>query len=243
VAAVVTGGAIAWWLGGDDPGAVPRQDQPGPVLLVPGYGGGTAGVNVLAGRIRAAEREALVVSLPENATGDLRQQARALDRYVEEVLRRGVPSVDVVGYSAGGVVARLWVQEHDGARKVRRVVTLGSPHHGTTLAAAGAAAGAGLCPTACQQLAPGSSLLAGLATPAPNPPAWLSLWTVQDETVTPPESARLEGALNVALQTVCPRLRVSHSGLPSDPLVTKLVLDAIGVAPPRAPTAGDCVSS
>jgi triacylglycerol lipase len=222
---------------------VPPQDAPGPVLLVPGYGGGTAGVDALAGRIRASGRTAVVVALPGDGTGDLRRQADALDRAVTEALAGGAPSVDVVGHSAGGVVARIWVQEHDGARKARRIVTLGSPHHGTTLAAAGAGAVPGACPVACQQLAPGSRLLADLAAPVPTPPAWLALWTVQDETVTPPESARLEGAVSVAVQTLCPDLLVDHSGLPSDPVIGRIVLAALSPAPLTAPTPVDCLSS
>jgi len=236
---------VSGWLvlGRDRPRQVPDQGVPGPVLLVPGYGGGTGGVNVLAERIRATGREAVVVTLPGDGTGDLREQADVLNAYVGEAIQRGAPSVDVIGYSAGGVVARMWVQEHDGARKARRIVTLGSPHHGANLAAAGAAAVPGACPVACQQLAPGSRLLAGLDTPVAKPPAWLSLWTVQDQTVTPPDSARLDGAVNVALQATCPDLRLDHSGLPGDPFVTKVVLAAIGAAPINPPTPGDCVSS
>lgn len=246
-AVLVVAGSItvSVWLvpGRDRPRQVPNQDVPGPVLLVPGYGGGTGGVNVLAERIRATGRDAIVVTLPGDGTGDLREQADVLDAYVGEAIEQGAPSVDVIGYSAGGVVARVWVQRHDGTRKARRIVTLGSPHRGANLAAAGAAAIPGACPVACQQLAPGSRLLAGLDTPVPTPPAWLSLWTVQDQTVTPPDSARLDGAVNIALQSICPDLRVDHSGLPGHPFVTKVVLAAIGAAPPRRPTPGDCVSS
>jgi pimeloyl-ACP methyl ester carboxylesterase len=227
----------------DQPRQVPAQDQPGPVLLVPGFGGDAGGVTVLAERIRAIGREAIVVTLPADGTGDLREQAEVLDGYVATELQQGALSVDVIGYSAGGVVARVWAQDHDGAHKARRIVTLGSPHSGTELAAAGAVAAPGVCPVACQQLAPGSRLLAGLDTPVRTPPSWLSLWTVQDQTVTPPDSARLDGAVNVALQSVCPDLRVDHSGLPRDPFVTKVVLAAIGATPLRAPTRGDCVSS
>jgi triacylglycerol lipase len=242
VAVSVTGSG---WLvlRGDQPRQAPDQDLTGPVLLVPGYGGGTGGVSVLAERIRATGRQATVVTLPGDGSGDLREQAAVLDGYVERELRGGAPSVDVIGYSAGGVVARVWVQEHDGARKARRIVTLGSPHRGTDLAAAGAAAVPGACPVACQQLAPGSRLLAGLATPVPTPPVWLSLWTVDDQTVTPPDSARLDGAMNVEVQSVCPDLRIDHSGLPGDPFVTTVVLAAIGAAPLHPPSPDDCVSS
>jgi hypothetical protein len=85
---------------------------------------------------------------------------------------------------------------------------------------------------------PGSRLLAELAVPVPQPPGWLSVWTSDDETVVPPESARLDGAINVAVQQVCPRARVSHGGLPTDPTVTRLVLDAIGPLPLATPGPG-----
>jgi hypothetical protein len=132
------------------------------------------------------------------------------------------------------------VQRYDGAHKARRVVTLGSPHHGTDLAAAGTAVAPGACPTACQQLAPGSSLLAGLRTPVPSPPAWLAVWTADDQTVTPADSARLEGATDLEIQSVCPGLAVAHGQLPGNAFVQAAVLDALGAAPIHLPTPADC---
>jgi pimeloyl-ACP methyl ester carboxylesterase len=217
----------------------PAADRPGPVLLVPGYGGGTGSLEQLAGRLRETGREAIVVALPDDGTGDLGEQADALDAAVDAALPAGEgASVDIVGYSAGGVVARLWAQEHDGSRKARRIVTLGSPHHGARVAAAGAAAAPGACPTACQQLAPGSRLLAQLDTPVGTPPEWLSLWTTDDRTVTPPESGRLDGAVNVVLQSVCPTAHPGHGGLPTDPVVTRIVLAALDAAPLVPPPSG-----
>jgi triacylglycerol lipase len=209
------------------------SDRPGPVLLVPGYGGGTGSLAELAERIRAAGRAATIVALPGDGTGDLREQAAALDRAVA-----GAASVDLVGFSAGGVVVRLWVQEHGGEDRVRRVVTLGSPHQGARIAGSAASVLPGACPTACQQLAPGSRLLAELASPVPDPPEWLSVWTADDQTVTPPDSARLPGAVNVELQSICPTARPGHGGLPTDPTVTRLVLAALGPAPLAPPSPG-----
>jgi hypothetical protein len=93
------------------------------------------------------------------------------------------------------------------------------------------------CPAACRELVPGSALLDDLERPVPRPPAWLALWTAQDETVTPPASARLEGAVNVELQSVCATARVGHSELPTSDLVTAIVLEAIGPSPLTAPAA------
>lgn len=221
----------------------PDQGKPGPVLLVPGYGGGQGALNELAARIRQATgRGTEVLTLAGDGTGDLLEQAGVLAEAVENAYARGAPSVDVIGYSAGGVVARLWVSRDGGDHQARRVITLGAPMHGTGLAAAGGALVPGGCPTACVQLAPGSTLLRELAKePIPATLPWLSVWTERDETVTPPESARLDGAVNVALQQVCPGNRAGHGDLPTDPAVTELVLQALGTSPLEAPT--ECLSS
>jgi pimeloyl-ACP methyl ester carboxylesterase len=242
--AVVAGAfALARGGGGEPVAAPPPQDRPGPVLLLPGYGGGSAPLTRLAAALRSAGRDVTVLQPPGGGTNDLREQAAYLDDQVAGKLAGGAESVDVVGFSAGGVVARAWAQEHDGAHKARRIVTLGSPHAGTELAAAGAAFAPGACPQACRQLAPGNDFLAGLRSPVPSRPAWLSLWTEQDEVVTPPESARLDGAVNVALQSLCPGLQVSHARLPADPAVIRIVVAALGAEPLAAPGPGACVRS
>jgi len=232
VAALAAGGGAGRTAG------YPAQDRPGPVLLVPGYGGQTGSLSVLAARIRAAGRRATVVRLPGSGTGSLITDAGVLNAAVQRALRRGAPSVDVVGYSAGGVVALLWAREDNGSGKARRVVTLGSPFHGTRLAADAAGFLPGACPAACQQLVPGSPLLRQLThTAVPSRPRWLSLWTTDDEVVIPAGSARLAGAVNVPIQSVCPGHQVSHTQLPADPVVIDLVLQAIGRGPiaPRGP--------
>ena len=228
---------------GPAPGATgfPPQDRPGPVLLVPGYGGSTGSLSVLARRIRSTGRQVTVVRLPGNGTGSLIADAGVLNAAVTRALRGGAPSVDVIGYSAGGVTTLLWAREDGGAHKARRVVTLGSPFHGAAIAAAAEGFAPGACPAACQQLVPGSSLLSQLgAVRVPARPPWLSLWSTDDTTVTPPDSARLAGAINVPVQAVCPAQQISHSQLPVSPVVTAMVLQAIGPGPLRQPTASDC---
>lgn len=223
---------------------VPDEDPPrggtGPVLLVPGYGGSRGSLSTLAERIRRTGREATVLTLPGDGTGDLRAQVRVLDDAAQDALDTGAPWVDVIGFSAGGVVARLWVATEDGARTARRVVTLGSPLHGTRIATAGGALAPDACPVACRQLSPGSALLAGIAdAPAV---AWLSLWTENDRTVLPPDSARLPGAVNVPLQDVCPDAVVAHGELPTEPLVGGLVLRALRTDPLARPDPADCAT-
>lgn len=204
------------------------QDRPGPVLLVPGYGGNTASLQVLASALRDSGRDVVLVDLLGDGMGDLRQQAQQLKSLADRAVAAGAPSVDVVGYSAGGVVVRIWAAELGGNAVARRIVTLGAPHHGTTVAQVGAALAPSACPVACRQLVPGSDLLDTLPE-TPDGPVWTAVWTAQDETVTPPQSARLDGALDVEVQRVCPGAHVSHGALPRDPLVVGLVKQALAV--------------
>jgi triacylglycerol esterase/lipase EstA (alpha/beta hydrolase family) len=225
------------------PTGYPDQNRPGAVLLVPGYGGSAGSLAALVARIRSTGRTASVVSLPGDGTGDLAAQAAALNAAVALAMKAGAGSVDLIGYSAGGVVVRLWVARYGGERSARRVVTLGSPLHGAQIAAVGSALIPGACPVACRQLVPGSSLLDELnGTPLPARLPWLSVWTQDDQTVTPPDSARLSGAVNLAVQSICPDARVAHGQLPTDPLVTGLVLRAIGTARMATPDPADCAA-
>jgi hypothetical protein len=127
--------------------------------------------------------------------------------------------------------------------KARRIITLGSPLHGADLAAVGAADPPGACPAACEELVPGSSMLNRLqATAAATRPPWLSLWTTDDQIVRPPDSARLTGAVNVPLQSVCPGASIGHGQLPTAPLVVGIVLRALRAAAVTLPRPADCRS-
>jgi len=174
----------------------------------------------------------VVLALPDDATGDFRGQEQVLAAQVAKSLAAGAPSVDLVGYSAGGIVAALFVA--DEPSKVRRVVTIGAPLHGTGLAGLAAGFIPSACPTACQQMVPGSALVKSLSAASPNVTGvpWLSMWTSHDEVVTPADSARFDGADNVELQNICADDPASHTTLPDDPLVDGLTVKALSSALP-----------
>src|SRR5215471_6397772 len=236
VAAVVVGLRVSQ----GQPEAVPGR--PGAVLLVPGYGGSTTSLDELAARIRGTGRTATVVQLAGNGTGDLTAQARVLDGYVNRAIGAGSGPVTVIGYSAGGVVAWLWYLDYGGATRAGKIITLGAPLHGARVAAVGTAYDPAECPVACEQLAPGSALLTRLQQSTQARPPWLSLWSTDDQTVQPPDSARLPGAVNVPLQSVCPGADIQHSQLPTAPLVVGLVLRALAGNRVTALAPSDCAS-
>jgi pimeloyl-ACP methyl ester carboxylesterase len=127
----------------------------------------------------------------------------------------GATRVVIVGHSMGGLVARDYLRMHGGA-KVARVVTIGTPHHGSRFACLAA----GWC---LAQMRPGSAWLAALPD-APASPPIVSLWSPHDSMVTPQTSAVLEGATNVAF------LGVGHNALLRDADVHARVVAEIRAA-------------
>lgn len=218
------------------------QSRLGPVILVPGYGGQLSSLDAIAARLRGAGRQVRIVALPDGGIGDLTGQAAAVQAVVARELASGAPSVDLVGYSAGGVVVRLWAHQSGHARHARRIVTIGSPQHGTSVAAAAGTLLGGACAGACAQLEPGSALLDSLNSGDETPagPEWVAIWTNGDQTVVPADSARLDGADNIPLQSVCPTDTAAHSQEPRDPAVIGLVVSALGIGALPHPGDGSC---
>ncbi|WP_243060301.1 triacylglycerol lipase [Nocardioides sp. SR21] len=191
-----------------------EPEQP-PVLLLPGYGGSTADLMDLADALEADGRTAVLVPLAPAGTDDLRDQVELVEEAADG------DTVDVVGFSAGGLVARLWVADGGDAR---RVVTLATPHHGTELVL-----GIDDCPPACQQLGPDSDVIAELNAGDETPAGteWVTIWSEVDDAVLPPDSAHLDGAQDFTIQSVCPGLDIAHADTPGDPAVIAMVLDVL----------------
>ena len=222
--------------------AVADQTKPGPVVLVPGYGGDLSDLDPLVAEVRREGRVAVVFRPAGDGTGDLRTQANLLATLVDKAIRdNGASSVDLVGYSAGGVIARLYVRDGGGASVVRRVLTIGSPHHGTDVAQLAQDA-VGSCPKACEQLATNSDLIRQLnvGDETPAGPLWVTARSSADTVVTPTDSAELVGAANVEVQQLCPGSRTGHGDLPGDPVVLALLRETIGTAAPSRPVDVSC---
>jgi triacylglycerol lipase len=133
-----------------------------------------------------------------------------------ESARNALPSpfraYSIIEVMSGGGVSRVWADELRGAGVIRRVVTLGSQHHGTRAARFAAAFGPDVCPMACRQLVPSSDLLATLEETPDGPGLDRGV-----DGAGPGRDAtgvgQLDGAVNVKVQDVCPDTRIG----PGDP--------------------------
>lgn len=84
---------------------------------------------------------------------------------VERICERtGLDRIHVIGHSKGGLIAREFIQNHGGHRRVKSLITLGTPHHGTPTALIGVALmGAGIVSRSPLEMLPGSGLVRRLA--------------------------------------------------------------------------------
>ncbi len=130
----------------------------------------------------------------------------------------GAAHVVLVGHSMGGLVARAYLRKFGGAR-VRRLITIGTPHEGSRHARM-------MTGTPVVQMRPGSPYLAGLndATETAAGVPVVSLWSWHDSMVTPQTSSHLEWADNVVIAGV------AHNALLTDRGVWARVAEEIGKA-------------
>ena len=71
--------------------------------------------------------------------------------------RTGLKNFHIIGHSKGGLIAREYIQRHGGDRRVKSLITLGTPHHGTPTAALGVwLMGAGLLSRSPFEMLPNS---------------------------------------------------------------------------------------
>ncbi|WP_030084483.1 MULTISPECIES: alpha/beta fold hydrolase [Streptomyces] len=154
-------------------------------------------------------------------TRDIRAAAGLLGRHVEEICTRtGHHRVDIVGHSLGGLIARYYVQRLGGDRRVRTLVTLGTPHGGTAVAP-----GAGIHPIV-RQMRAGSSVIEELRAPAPGcRTRFVSFWSELDQVMVPADTACVDhpdlDAVNVRVTGI------GHLALPVHPTVAAAIREAL----------------
>lgn len=170
-----------------------------PILLVHGYASNRGMWVRFRQRLLAAHMGPIYSLNLEPLFGGIDEFATQLHKRIEDVCQEsGSTQVVVIAHSMGGIVSRAYMATH-GAGRVAALVTLGSPHQGTRMAALGI----GRC---VDQMRAGGEWLSTLqdkegAAEYAMPPT-LSIYTKNDDLAYPPESAELAWSENVAVSGV-----------------------------------------
>ena len=122
------------------------------------------------------------ISVNYRSAGSLERLALQLKREIDASVGGG--RIDLVAHSMGGLVARFYLQALGGARRVDRLITLGTPHHGTHAA--------NFVPSALvRQLLPDGPFIRRLnALPAPAAVSATSIVAGRDVLIQPVDAAR-----------------------------------------------------
>lgn len=189
-----------------------------PVLLIHGYSCNSGYWRPLSAHLRAAGISHYGIDLEPPGAGidDFAPQvAAAVERLCEAANSQ---RVIIVAHSMGGLVARAYVRQH-GQSRIARVITLGTPHHGTVLANFGPGSNAA-------QMRRGSAWLGSLAAGEADLQRNLfcSIYSVHDNIVAPQNSSELPGARNLVFGAI------GHVALGRHPEVVRCALAEIASA-------------
>jgi triacylglycerol lipase len=196
------------WMGSDVVGRL----APGrlPVLLVHGYLCNRGLWLWLRRRLRENDLAVATVNLEppfagiDHLAGQLHQRIETL------VAETAADRVVLVTHSMGGLVARAYLRRH-GSSRVAQLVTLGSPHRGTTVARLGYGRNA-------REMEPDSTWLRRLNASEVLPVQALSVWSRDDEFIVPHDSGRLAGAREHVLAAL------GHMSIVFSPAVLQILL-------------------
>jgi triacylglycerol lipase len=157
-----------------------------PVLLIPGLNDTAKIFHTMSAQLENRGWEVHIVEVfPSNGTVGIDKLAIQVDNYVQSHFSP-TQALDLVGLSMGGIIGRYYIQKMGGIERVKRYISLSSPHQGTIVAYFSQN-------PAAIQMRPNSTLLTELN----RDDRWLaeldvtSIWTPWDLMILPASSSRL----------------------------------------------------
>jgi len=193
-----------------------------PVLLIHGYACNSGYWLPMSKLLTHARISHYGIDLepPGASIDDFVPQVRAAVQRLREAT--GSEQVIIVGHSMGGLVARAYLRDcaqRGASAHVARVITLGTPHHGTALAHFGPGSNAA-------QMRRDSAWLAALAASEANTQRTLisSIYSVHDNIIAPQDSSELPGARNLVFGAI------GHVALGRHPDILQCTLKEIETA-------------
>lgn len=193
-----------------------------PVILVQGFLGTSAVLDPLDQYLRENNRHVFLLDLGLVNIRDIRVSAERLlfetERILEDYSEKfEFQHVDIVAHSMGGLIALYYIRRLGGHRLVRNLITLGSPFRGTWSAYVGTMF-MGAISKGVWQMLPRSKFLKELHSRAsPKVPTSVFSIAAQYDTISPPSSCFLKGAVNRILP-------LGHAGLLMDKRVFENVI-------------------
>ena len=199
---------------------VPSHPAGLPVLLIHGYGCNSGYWHSMSKALLKANITHHAVDL-EPVIGGIDEYVPTIHRAVETLCREtGHDKVVIVAHSMGGLASRAYLRDY-GSNRIGKLITLGTPHHGTGLAHFGVGLNTHQMRwTATEQEGLASEWLRALKA-SENVAVYghiVSIYSHHDNIISPQTSSHLPGAKNIELSGI------GHVALGFDPEVQALVI-------------------
>ena len=202
---------------------VPSHPEGLPVLLIHGYGCNSGYWHSMSKALTKAQIIHYTVDL-EPVIGGIDEYVPMIHRAIETLCAEtGHDKAVIVAHSMGGLASRAYLRDH-GTQRIAKLITLGTPHHGTGLAHFGVGLNTHQMRwTATEQEGVASDWLIALkATENPSVHRLItSIYSHHDNIISPQTSSHLPGAKNIELNAI------GHVALAPDPEVQAMVIREI----------------
>ncbi|MCE9625958.1 MAG: alpha/beta fold hydrolase [Deltaproteobacteria bacterium] len=169
-----------------------------PVLLLQGYGGTRRVFQVLEQRLRRDGFNVFSLNLggifDTFNTKPIPHLAQLVSKKIESLYKRHniQEKLVIIGHSKGGLIGRCYLKDFHGDRRVKTLITMGTPHNGNPWAMLGLFTPLALLTESIRQMTPMSPFIRRMnRTPWPEGVKVLSIFSKED-TVCPYPSAVLK---------------------------------------------------
>ena len=205
------------------------DDAQNPVMLIYGFGATRRTLEILEKRLRQDGHVIFSIRLGGFFGTFNTHSIEDLAMYVQEKIERLYKKyhfqgpLTIIGYSKGGLIGHYYLKKLGGETRVKKLITLGTPHQGSPWALLGALTPLRWVLASLKQMSPGSLFLSDLKEiPFPQKTRIYSIYSTSDKVCPYPTSVLTENSnvKNFELKGL------SHSEL----LVRKKVYDAIQIA-------------
>lgn len=197
-----------------------------PILLIHGIWHNSSAFFILKRHLRKMGWNYIFYIDLQTSRFSIPELSNQLRDYVESILKEtGKKRIDLIAHSLGGIISRYYIQFLGGGHRVKNLITLGTPHRGTTLSFLG-------LHESMRSLRPTGHFMNKLNNEKlPTGVNYTSIWSPFDFMILPPENAKLapSQAINPMNVRNIKTPIVSHGGFLVSKVTFKTIMNVLEI--------------